>query len=82
MELISYESEDLYSKEIEVRMTIGELLMIKVALGDRNSTDARNSILENNPSHANFADKIQRQSLTTPLFNTLDEIFDKVTGGR
>lgn len=82
MELVSYDKESIYDKEIEVRMTVGELLMLKVAMGDRNSTDARNSILDNHPSHSDFADKVQLHSLTSPLFNQLDEILETVMRGR
>ena len=69
---------DIYKEKVQVEMTVGELIMLRVMSGCTVSSNIKKR-LEEIGGHHEFAQRIADENLNRELFENLKNILDEVT---
>lgn len=78
MKLVNFEKENIYNKKINIELTVGELVILKVLSGDSNSNKIANELKGINSSHQEFAKEVDNNSLNTYLYSDLVSIHKSI----
>ena len=69
---------DIYKEKVQVEMTVGEIIMLRVMSGNVLSNHIKNR-LEEIGGHHEFAQRIKDEDLNRELFENLKNLQDEVT---
>lgn len=76
MRLIEEMEEDVYSKEVKVAVTLGQLLMIKKVFGKHNTTSVADYL--ENDDHDDFAKLVRNGELDYELYMEISRILSEM----
>lgn len=78
MKVLNHGKPEFYSQTIDIQITVGELLMLKTAMGNSNSKEFAETV----NGHEDFVEKVVKEDLTFMLFNELEVLLKQVSKGR
>ncbi|AKQ08480.1 hypothetical protein PQE66_gp165 [Bacillus phage PBC2] len=79
MKILDNTKPDFYNQTIDIRITVGELLMLRTAMGNSNASEFARNVVS---GHDEFKDKVVKEDLTFILFNELKELLEQVSKER
>ncbi|QOV08290.1 hypothetical protein Kirov_91 [Bacillus phage Kirov] len=79
MKVLNNVKSDFYNQTIDIQITVGELLMLKTAMGNSNSKEFAETVTS---GHDEFKDKVVEEDLTFTLFNELSDLLQETVKGR